>query len=258
VPKPFLKWVGGKSRVLPELVARLPKRINRYYEFFLGSGALFFHLQPQSAFLSDINQELINCYRCLQNCPDGILYHLQSYKNTAEQYYDIRNWDRDINFRLRPPVERAARFIYLNKTSYGDYRNPTIADRDVLANCSAALQGATITAHNMKFSPEVWQDIRYESDDFVYLDPPYIPLSATASFTAYNKTGFSLADHLRLRDYCQHLDGLGVKFLLSNSYTNTVLDLYKDFQIDFIQVGRAINCQGSGRGKIQEILVRNY
>jgi DNA adenine methylase len=271
--KPFLKWVGGKSRVLPELIARLPPRINKYYEFFLGSGALFFHLQPSRAFLSDINLELINCYQVLRNRPEELFCHLQIFQNTEQQYYKIRSWDRDPNFRLNTPsLSRAARFIYLNKTCYnglwrensagqnnspyGRYANPNITNWQVLSACSTALQNATITAHNMRYSPEIWHDIHYEPNDFVYLDPPYIPVSG--NFTGYSRLGFSLEDHTKLRDYCQHLDNLGVKFLLSNSYSEKSLELYKNFHIEIIEVGRAVNCQGSGRGKVQEVLVRNY
>ena len=267
--RPFLKWAGGKTQLLAELTRRLPPRFNRYFEPFLGGGALFFRVQPRNAFLSDINAELINSYCAVRGEIDALLDDLRGHIYEARHYYRLRNADRSPSFAAWPSVRRAGRFIYLNKTCFnglhrvnskghfnvpfGRYVNPTIADERNLRACARALRSAELAVKS--FSDAAAGARR---GDFVYFDPPYAPLSGTSNFTSYNASGFDAAMQIELRDLFAALDRKGVKVMLSNSSAPLVQELYRGFQIERVTAARAINSQGEKRGQIEEVVIRNY
>ena len=267
--KPIVKWVGGKRQLLGALKANLPKKYNRYFEPFIGGGALFFELGPKNAVINDYNEELINLYRVIQQKPHQLIADLKKHINDKEYYYQIRALDRDESYDRLSDVERASRFVYLNKTAYnglwrvnkkgqhnvpfGRYKNPTICDEETILQAHEILKHTTILCGDFEqVKPMI------EPGDFVYFDPPYVPLSATANFTSYTDQGFDEAMQVRLRDFCNYIDSIGAYFLLSNSYTPFVLDLYKEYTVLTVQANRALNCKAEGRGKINEVLVKNY
>lgn len=267
--RPFLKWPGGKRRLLPELITRLPDKFEIYHEPFLGGGALFFALQPGKAVLSDINSELINAYEVVQNEVDELIESLQQHCYDKEHFYSIRELDRSPDFELLDPVEKAARTIYLNRTCYnglfrvnskgqfntpfGRYSNPTICDAGNLRSCAGALEQVT-------FKVSSFEEIldRVAPADFVYFDPPYVPISSTANFVGYARDGFSIEDQETLLKVAKELDRRGVFFMLSNSYNEIVCDLYSSFNIDVVEAPRAISCKGKKRDRVREVIVRNY
>jgi DNA adenine methylase len=265
-PRPFLKWAGGKSRLIAQYQPHLPTSIDTYYEPFLGGGALFFHLQPQHAILSDINPELINVYICVRDSVEDVIAKLEHHAahHSRTHYYQVRS---DVP---KLPTEKAARLIYLNKTCFnglyrvntqgdfnvpmGQYKNPKICDPDLLKSASIALQKAVILeqpfSQILKRSPS--------PKDFVYFDPPYYPLSKTSNFTAYSRSAFTEAEQIELRDTFVKLSEQGVKVALSNSDNLFVRALYQDFKIHTITASRSINSQPKKRGKINEVLVTSY
>lgn len=268
--KPFLKWAGGKGQLLPELVKRLPKSYNRYFEPFVGAGALFFHLAPEQACLSDINAELINCFLTVRDDVASLIRDLKRHKHDESYYYRMRALDRSPGkWAKLSAVRRASRTIYLNRTCYnglyrvngkgefnvpfGKYKNPTICDAENLQRCSALLRQAEI-----RVAPFFAVLKHARKGDFVYFDPPYAPLSATANFTSYHVDGFEAQDQEALRDVVRTLTKRGVKVMLSNSNASSVLKLYSDFNLEFVQASRAINSKGTQRGKIREVIVTNY
>ena len=267
--RPVLKWAGGKSRLLPELIARLPGSFNAYHEPFIGGGALYFALANQGligrANLSDANPSLIDVYLSLRDCVDEVIAALGQHIYEREHYYQVR--------ALRPAElslpERAARVIYLNKTCYnglyrenrrgefnvpfGRYVNPTICDEPNLRAASLALQGVEIARRHFSTVLDYAQ-----MGDFVYFDPPYHPLSATANFTSYDRRGFGPDDQRQLRDVFTRLGDRGIQAMLSNSDTPFIRELYEGFVIDQVQAARAVNSKANGRGKVAEVIVRNY
>ena len=268
--RPFLKWVGGKSQLLPEISKRMPSNYCRYFEPFVGGGAVFFSLQKQGACLVDINHELINTYRVVRDRVDELVSDLKHHVYDKTYYYNIRNVDRCPEYATWSEVQKASRFIYLNKTCYnslwrvnsreefntpiGRYRNPTILDESNLRACSEVLQnGVELIAGDFRTI-----ELVITSKDFVYFDPPYVPLTKTASFTGYSKGGFSEDMHRELCSLCHKLNDRGVRFMLSNSSAPIVLELYKPFNIELVQARRAINSRGNQRGKISEVIVTNY
>lgn len=267
--KPFLKWAGGKSKLLREIIPRLPRRYRRHVEPMLGGGAVFFGIRPSRSLLLDINPELINCYRVVQGEVESLIKDLKKHRYERRYYYSVRDADRRADFEDWSPVERASRTIFLNKSCFnglyrvnsrgffnvpfGRYVNPRILAPDVLRRCSEALKGAKLVCDSFENLE------RYlKRDDFVYFDPPYVPLSKTSSFATYAKDGFNIDDQIKLRDLCVALDNRKIRFMLSNSYTDTVLELYDGFRIDVINAPRAISSTASGRGVVKEVLVRNY
>ncbi|MCB0361033.1 MAG: DNA adenine methylase [Bdellovibrionales bacterium] len=267
--RPFLKWAGGKSQLLPELLARLPSAFGAYHEPFLGGGALFFATRPQTAWLSDINDELINVYRVVQESVDQLVNALNQHVYDRDYFYTLRDADRLSSFADWTPVARAARFIYLNKTCFnglyrvnangqfntpfGRYQNPRILDEPVLRACHRALQGVSLRCAPFSSVSE-----QAKPGDFVYLDPPYVPVSASANFTSYSRFRFGAEEQEQLRDLCRDLDRRGVLFLLSNSAVDRVTTLYREFRLEHVDASRAINSKGGRRGKVQEALVSNY
>lgn len=267
--KPFIKWVGGKTQLLGELIERVPKNYKSYFEPFIGGGALFFALQPKIAFLSDINEELINTYKVIKSSPDILIKELGKHKHEEDYFYQIRNSDRSKEFKKWNNIERAARLIYLNKTCFnglyrvnskgefntpfGSYKNPKIVDRENILNCSLVLKQTQITNRSFLEIKD-----KATKGDFVYFDPPYVPVSDTAYFTSYSKDGFGPENQIALRDLCKKLDKNGIMFMASNSHTKFVKDLYSDFRIEVIHANRAINSNPKKRGKTEEVIIRNY
>lgn len=271
VPRPFLKWAGGKTRLANELLARAPVRFNTYHEPFLGGGALFFRLYRENrikhAVLSDINAELIDTYQAIRDCVTDVMAVLATYPHDKAFYYELRAKDP---WALSQP-ERAARMIYLNKTGYnglyrvnrkgqfnvpfGRYKSPKYLDPENLRSVSRALQHVEILCTSFESVVE-----RAAPGDWVYFDPPYVPLSATADFTAYQPGGFGFTEQERLRDVCIALTQNNVSVMLSNSDTEIVRNLYASevFTIEEVKANRAINSNGTGRGKITELVVVNY
>lgn len=266
---PIVKWVGGKRQLMFELLKNMPENYNRYFEPFIGGGALFFELQPDNAYISDMNEELINLYQVVRDNVDELIADLQKHDISKEYFMEIRNIDRTEEYESWSDVQKASRFIYLNRTCFngmyrvnskgefnvpfGHYKNPRILDENNLINCSSLLQRTEIK--HADFS-EILKKVK--KGDFVYFDPPYVPLSETSSFTSYTKDGFDMDMQFKLRDVCDELDSMGVKFLLSNSDTKLVNELYENYNIKKVFASRQINANADGRGKITEVLVRNY
>jgi DNA adenine methylase len=268
-PKPFLKWVGGKTQLLPELTARIPSNFSRHFEPFIGGGALFFHLLPEQAVLIDINQELTNTYRVIKEQIEELIIDLKQHIYEKDYYYQIRNIDRTEEYKSWSDVKRASRLIYLNKTCFnglyrvnskgefntpmGRYKNPKIVDETNLRACSKALQKTKIITGSFL---EVEEKIT--PDDFVYFDPPYAPLNTTSNFTGYSQDGFDREMQSSLKDLCDRLNAKGIRFMVSNSSAPLILDLYSSYNIEFVYVNRAINSKGDKRGKVAEVIITNY
>ena len=266
---PIVKWAGGKRQLIADLKNNLPKKFNRYFEPFIGGGALFFNIQPENAYISDINPELINLYQVIKNNTYELIEDLKQHKNTEEYFYEIRNIDRNSKYKKWSDIQKASRFIYMNRTCfnglyrvnskgefnvpYGKYSNPRILDEVNLLNCSQLFQNTEI--RHSDFS-EILNHV--QKGDFVYLDPPYAPLNETSSFTSYTKEGFGEDMQVKLKELCDELDKMGVHFMLSNSDTKGINKLYKNYEIKKVFASRAINSVASKRGKISEVLVRNY
>ncbi|MGZ3599600.1 MAG: DNA adenine methylase [Ktedonobacterales bacterium] len=271
--RPFLKWAGGKRQLLSALLAHRPKEMGTYYEPFLGGGAVLLALQPTRAIVNDTNAELITCYEVVRDNVEDLIALLNDHKarNSEDYYYEIRDWDRDSSYFERPPVERAARIIYLNKTCYnglfrvnaqgqfnvpyGRYASPTIGHDSVLRAVSHYLSTNDVQFRNVDFA-QATHDA--QAGDFIYFDPPYDPVSSTASFTGYDVNGFAKDEQRRLRDHIDELTLRGCKVMLSNAYTPFIVDLYQAYDCLRVEATRAINSNGKRRGKVAEILVMNY
>jgi DNA adenine methylase len=265
-PKPPIKWAGGKGQLIPQFVPLFPKEsYELYLEPFVGGGAVFFHLTPQRAVLIDSNDELINFYLVVRDHPEELLEDLRKHKNAREYYYSVRALDP----QQLSPVERASRFLYLNKTGYnglwrvnskgkhnvpfGRYKNPKIADRENLRLVSRALKNAAILCDDFG------RVLDYAIPGaFVYLDPPYHPLSETANFTSYTPDAFGEEDQRRLAEVFRKLDSTGCLVMLSNSDTPFIRELYKGYDIQVVYAKRAINSRADRRGPITELVIRNY
>jgi DNA adenine methylase len=262
--RPFLKWAGGKRQLLPALLPRIPPRFRTYFEPFVGGGALYFALQPGRAVLADTNARLIRTYRGLRDDVDRVVALLKTYPHDADFFYRTREEDID----TRSDARVAAWFIYLNRIGYnglyrvnrenrfnvpfGRYVNPTICDEENLRACARALQGVELRIADFD---EALRGVR--RGDFVYFDPPYVPASPTASFTAYTSAGFGPPDQVRLRDLARRLKRRGVHVLLSNSATDFVRELYADdFDLEEVPATRAVNSRGSRRGAVPELVMR--
>lgn len=266
---PIVKWVGGKRQLMFELLENIPKSYNRYFEPFIGGGALFFELKPNNAYISDMNEELINLYQVVRDNVEELITDLQKHDISKEYFMQIRNIDRKKEYQNWSDVKKASRFIYLNRTCFngmyrvnskgefnvpfGNYKNPRIIDENNLINCSNLLQKTEIK--NADFS-EILNGV--QSGDFVYFDPPYVPLNETSSFTSYTKDGFDIDMQFKLKEVCNELDSMGVKFMLSNSDTKFVNEVYENYNIKKVFASRQINANPNGRGKITEVLVKNY
>lgn len=280
-PSPVVKWAGGKAQLLPELTKRLPVNFNRYGELFFGGGALFWALAPhKTALINDINGELMNLYWAIANNLEELIDILENRfepkKSSKDFYYKVRDWDRSpqfsnlkTDFARVPPTKRAARFLFLNKTCFnglhrvnrkgqfntpwGKYQNPTIFRREQLVACREALAGVAMHNNSYRsFSAD------FDKGDFVYLDPPYIPLSETANFTSYTDRVWDEPAHAELAGFCRCLDRRGVKFMLSNSDTPMTRELYQGFKIEVVLARRNVAAKSGSRDPVKEVVVRNY
>ena len=269
--KPFLKWAGGKRQLMKELIKYMPKQYNTYYEPFLGGGALLFELQPKKAIVNDSNSELINCYSMIKYALNDLIEELKQYKNDEDYYYQVRKWDRQKDYNSRTSIEKAARIIFLNKTCYnglfrvnsqgqfnvpfGRYKKPNILDEAVLKAVSQYLNKVDVKLINTDFAEAVKTA---KKNDFIYFDPPYDPVSNTASFTGYDVNGFNRDQQKRLKEVVDDLTDRGCKVMLSNSYTDFIDNLYQDYTQVKVSATRAINSNTVKRGKVDEIIVINY
>ena len=260
--KPILKWAGGKTQMLNDLLPKVPSCYGRYIEPFFGGGALFFALQPENAIIADSNPELINMYRQVANDVDNVISYLKKYENTSEMFYQVRSLD----WNNLAPAEAAARTIYLNRTCfnglyrvnrkgqfnvpYGKYVNPKICDEENLHAASKALQNAEIVCGDYLLVLEHYA----QPGDFVFLDPPYLPISEYSDFKRYTKEQFYEEDHVELAKMVMRLHEMGCTIVLTNSNHPLVHELYSPFKIDVIQTKRHISCNGNTR-KGEDVVV---
>jgi DNA adenine methylase len=276
-PSPFTKWAGGKGRLLDQFAPYFPARFTRYVEPFVGGGAVFFHfhnqgwLEGKRVTLIDHLEELINCYRVIQAHAEQLIVELrghETHKQDATYFYEIRSWDRRPGFSGRQDVERAARFLFLNRVCYnglyrvnrrgefnvpfGRHGNPTVCNASNLLAVSQALQTATLLTGDFSRCLELAQP-----GDFFYLDPPYHPLSDTSYFTSYTSNSFGADDQRRLASLFRELDRKGCQLMLSNSHTDLIQDLYSGYEQIVVHATRAISSKGDGRTAIPELLVLN-
>jgi DNA adenine methylase len=264
--QPFVKWAGGKRQLLPELLRHAPKKYRRYFEPFVGAGALFFALRPERAVLADVNERLVRTYRGVRDDVESVIALLGDYKKRHDEdfFYALRERDIDAG----TDVEVAAWFIYLNKTGFnglyrvnsknrfnvpfGRYDDPKIVQTARLRACSAALRGVDVRLCDFEEAAG-----GASRGDFVYFDPPYVPLSKTSSFTSYTSTGFDEKAQRRLRDLARALKRRGVHVLLSNSSAPDVRALYaKGFETFEVSARRAVNSKTTGRGAITELVMK--
>lgn len=269
--KPVVKWAGGKSKIINQLSNYIPSKFNNYHEPFLGGGALFFHLYPEiklnnsKACLSDNVEELINLYQVIKDDVDTLIRISRKHIYEEKYYYNIRSLDP----KKLSKLERASRILCLNKTcfnglyrvnskgqfnvSFGDYVNPVIVDEEALRNASEAFHCAELFAGDFELVLS-----NACKGDFIYMDPPYVPLSATSNFTGYTPNSFRLEDQKRLKRIFEKLVSRGCYVMLSNSNSDFVKDLYSDFTIKTVHAMRAINSDAAKRGAIKELVILSY
>lgn len=267
VAAPVVKWVGGKSKLLSELMARMPDRFERYFEPFAGGAALYFRIAPERAVLADSNPDLIALYRSLGEEVGAVIRRLEHHRavHCEDHYYQTRaRWnDRE---RSWSSADRAATFIYLNKTCFnglwrvnragafnvpiGRYTDPPICVPEALRAASALLGRTTLRCCDYRTAVA---DARRA--DFVYFDPPYDPLTVTANFTSYTSDSFGGSHQRELADTARALVARGCGVMLSNSDTPFIRSLYKDFQIDRVKCSRAINSNAAKRGDVDEVII---
>ena len=290
--KPFVKWVGGKSQLVDEIEKLLPTAeemvLTKYAEPMVGGGALFFSLLSkydfEELYISDINAELINAYQAVKNDVDNLIAKLSEMQmlflpmdenGRKYFYYNIREKFNSTILTAETATEKATQFIFLNKTCFnglyrvnrkgqfnvpmGAYKNPTICDEENLRNIHEALQNVTIVCGDYSLSKSF-----IDQDTFVYLDPPYRPISETSAFTSYNSDVFDDDEQIRLARFIDEINASGAKIVLSNSDPKNVNeednffdDLYKNYKINRVEASRAINSKGDKRGKINELLICN-
>lgn len=285
--EPFVKWAGGKRQVIPDLETLgllLPQsQYERFHEPFVGGGAVFFHLAPDRAVINDLNEELLRAYRVIRDSIDDLIKLLKEHERNhnevsedqrEEYYYSVRKWDRQPDkWGALSDVEKVARFLYLNRTCYnglyrvnndgqfnvpiGRYKNPTVCHEDNLRAVHHVLQDVQIFCKDFR-EPEIVDAV--EEGDFVYCDPPYDPLSETANFTSYTSGGFGDEDQEDLADVCAKWADRGAKVLVSNSDTDFIRGLYEErgFEMDVVQIPRAISSKGDDRGAVPELAIYNY
>lgn len=264
---PIVKWVGGKTRLLPELLARLPDRFGRYYEPFAGGAALFFRVAPRRAVLADSNADLIGLYTAVAANVDAVIRRLEMHHKAHDEshYYDMRaKWnDRDVSWQT---PERAAAFIYLNKTCFnglwrvnrsgafnvpiGRYTDPPICVPAALHAAQAVLSRAALRCSDYRGAVA-----DAKAGDFLYFDPPYDPVTPTANFTSYSADGFSADDQRALAETARELVARGCKVMLSNSDTPFIRSIYKGLRVERVKCPRAINSNAAKRGDVDELII---
>jgi len=281
-PGPFLKWAGGKRSLLGEILPNIPEITGKYVEPFLGAGAVFFQIDADiQKIASDQNSELIDTYTVVRDNPERLIEELRKHKNEKRHFLAIREMDRDAQFLSLDKVQRAARFIFLNKTCFnglyrvnsnghfnvpfGEQKNPDIVSEKQIRNANAYLR------HRMPGSKNEFASQLFNGDyksvtklvtggDFVYLDPPYHPVSTTSNFVTYGKNGFNSGHQEELRDDILRMHAIGAKIMLSNSDTPFIRELFSSrvFYKKTVSVRRAISATAGGRAPISELLITNY
>ena len=269
---PILKWVGGKRQLLSEIIPLIDESCDNYVEPFIGGKAVLFRLQPKKAIINDYNTELINVYRTVRDDLDALVALLKEHEkyNSSDYYYEVRALDRTPDFDKMSNSEKAARIIYLNKTCYnglyrvnslgqfnspyGKYKNPNIVNEVVLRAISKYLNGNEISIRSGDYK-DVLNNI--EKNSFVYLDPPYMPISSSSSCAGCAEGGFGYDKQVELKEECDKLDSKGVHFLQSNSDCEEIRELYKAYRIKVVKAKRAINSDAKKRGQINEVLIYN-
>lgn len=264
---PVVKFVGGKAKLLPELLSRMPATYGRYYEPFVGGGALFFALQPERAVLGDVNADLINVYQQVAQNAESICVELAGDRESHNEIYYYRSrevWNQD-KANLTP-LARAAMFLYLNRCCFnglwrvnragkfnvpmGRYTDPLAGMADRIRAAAPVLARAELRTGDFA---ETLTDV--EPGDLVYCDPPYHPLTPTANFRSYTSNGFTNEDQVRLAETVRALAARGVQVMASNSDTPFIRKLYAGMRIDSVECARAINSNGAKRGKVGEVIV---
>jgi len=261
--RPFLKWAGGKGRLLGQILKCFPEQFGRYHEPFVGGAAVFFALQPRRATISDVNEDLVRTYRQIRDNVDAVMDRLRQHEATEEHFYAVRAMSPD----QMPVVNAAARTIFLNRTCFnglyrvnrrgqfnvpfGRYTNPKICNTPNLRAASEALQGVELRCEDALSIGR-----RARRGDLVYFDPPYDPVSTTSSFTSYARDGFGKAEQEKLAEVFAALAARGVHVVLSNSDTPFIRKLYRGFVTEQIYVRRAINSRADRRGPVAELLIR--
>lgn len=274
-PKPFLKWVGGKRQLLPQLDKYFPMAFESYFEPFLGGGAVYFHLAPVTGYINDINKALASSYKNIRNDVNSLIPILEEIEqeylpldeDPRKEYY----YERRAEYNLEAPdtLRKTALLIFLNRTCFnglyrenksggfnvpfGRQKNPTICDKQNLYSVSKALKYVKVLSGSYENAVKT-----AKKGDFIYLDPPYDPLNTTSSFTSYSVDDFTKDDQRRLKEVIDELTTRGCYVALSNSDTPFMRELYKDYRQETLSASRSINANAKGRGKITELLVLNY
>jgi len=271
IVSPFVKWAGGKRQLIEQLTPLFPKKFNRYFEPFVGGGAVAFHIiqnySPEEVFLSDINSELINAYNTIKKNTNELIELLKIHQSNHNKkyYYNFRDSDTS----ELSNIELTARFIYLNRTCFnglyrvnskgqfnvpmGKYANPEIVQEEKLLAMSKLLKSVQIKQMSFEKITKL-----AKAKDFVYFDPPYYPLENKTSFTTYTKDNFSEEDQIKLANVFQELSKKDTLCVESNSDTKFIKSLYSKFNIDIVKASRRINSIAKERGEINEVVIRNY
>ncbi|AUF83798.1 modification methylase [Mesoplasma syrphidae] len=275
--KPILKWVGGKSQLLEELKHNIPESFNNYFEPFFGGGALAFEIanKPKVMFLSDLNKELVDFYAVVRNRPSALIKQIDEFKKSYNEspeffYYELRNADRDFDYKKNTTkVWRAARTLFINKTCFNgmhrvnskgefnvpwnqELNAPNVVDNDNLRQVSKFLKSSKVECSDFE---SILNKIKPR--DFVYIDPPYDKIKKD-TFVEYNKESFGTYHQKKLALVCEEIDRKGAFFMVSNHNTELIREIYKNYKIDVIYARRSINSKGAERGKVEEVLIKNY
>lgn len=269
--EPIIKWAGGKRKLIKDIIPFIPKKIDRYFEPFLGGGSLLFFLTPYKATINDLNNELMNFYEVVKLYPKELIDKLKEFKekDNEEFYYEVRRKKEILTGNeVENKVYQATRFLYLNKRGfnglyrvnkkgefnvpYGKSKNTDIVNESKIIKMSNYFNNNDITFYSKDYK-EVVKEAK--KGDFIYFDPPYLPISPTSSFISYTSSGFSLNDQKELVEVCKDLKKKGVNFILSNSYSDVTLNLYKDFDVHVVSTRRQISSKSSSRKVVKEILV---
>ena len=277
---PIVKWAGGKRQIIKSLLEKLPSHFSTYFEPFLGGGALLIELYNKgilkNAVVSDINLELINLYTAIKNCPDEVVYYIKNldFKNAEDDYYKARELYNSIKIKNMGTIEnenllKAVLLLYLNRHCYnglyrvnskgefnvpfGRYKNPKMPTSEEIFAFSEMLQSVEIL--HADFEEAVKKASEF---DFVYFDPPYMPVSKTANFTDYTVAGFSKVEQVRLKNVCDNLSKKGCFVMVSNSDSEFIRDLYRSYNIEVIEAKRLINSTAEKRTGHKEVIITNY
>ncbi len=271
--KPIVKWVGGKSRLLKHILPKLPNEFNTYIEPFVGGGALFFNLAPKKAIINDINSELINLYKVILKDKVKYFEKLEEFKKMDSEkfFYEIRSLDREANFiKKHNSINRAARFVYLNKTCYGGLFRVNSKGHFNTPYAKVINGKKIIDKNNTKAAIKILKNSKiYNTDykkilqkakpgDFVFIDPPYLPWKTETTFTSYDKTSFGIKEHKELSKLIDKLTHNNIKVMVTNHATNLVKEIYKNLNFKKIKVTRTVSCDAKTKSGYYEYIMTNY